>query len=157
MSNENCGFRGSLKCHEKVQKIVKKTKGMLAFIYKELEYRDTDVMLQLYRTLVRPQLEYCEQVSASHLRKDVLALERVQHRFRRMIPGLQGLSYDERLDKLGIYSLKFKRWRDDLIDIYKLFTGNDRVDKDKLFPLVQGSRTRGQNLKIRAKPFRRDC
>jgi len=76
--------------------------------------------------------------------------------FTGMIHGLQGLGYEERLDKLGLYSLKFRRLRGDLIEVYKLFTGNNRVDKDKLFPLVGDSRTRGQNLKIRAKPFRRD-
>ena len=46
--------------------------------------------------------------------------------------------------------------RGDLIEVYKMFTLKDRVDKDKLFPLVEGSRTRGHNLKIRAKTFRRD-
>jgi len=76
--------------------------------------------------------------------------------FTRMIPGLQGLGYKERLDKLGLYSLKFRRLRGDLIEVYKILKGNNRVDKGELFPLVGDSRTRGHNLKIRAMPFRRD-
>ena len=48
---------------------------------------------------------------ALYLRKDVLALERVQRRFTRMIPGMKSLSYEERLRTLGLYSLEFRRLR----------------------------------------------
>ena len=42
-----------LKMPQTGAEIVKKAKGMLPFISKGLEYRDADVMLQLYKTLVR--------------------------------------------------------------------------------------------------------
>ena len=38
------------------------------------EYRDRDVLLQLYRVLVRPHLEYSVQFWCPYLRKDVLAM-----------------------------------------------------------------------------------
>eukprot|EP00061_Rhincodon_typus_P008434 g31030.t1 len=44
--------------------------------------------LQLYRTLVRPQLEYYVQFWSSHYCKDVIALEGVQRRLTRMLPGM---------------------------------------------------------------------
>ena len=47
-------------------------------------------MLQLYKTLVRPHLEYRIQFWSPHYRKDVEALERVQRRFTRMLPGMVG-------------------------------------------------------------------
>lgn len=43
-----------IKCHELMQKIVKKAKVMLVFISKGQDYRDADVMLQLCKSLVRP-------------------------------------------------------------------------------------------------------
>ena len=56
------------------------------------------------------------------------ALERVQKRFTRMLPGMEGISYEERLEKLGLFSLE--RWglRGNLIEVYKIMRGMDRVD-----------------------------
>jgi len=62
-----------------VDRAVKKACGALAFINRGIEFKSREVMLQLYRTLVRPHLEYCVwQFWSPHYRKDVEALERVQ-------------------------------------------------------------------------------
>ena len=68
-------------------------------------------MLTLYKALVRSHLEYCEQFWAPYLRRDVLALERVQRSFTRMIPGVKSLTYEEGLRTLGLYSMEFRRMR----------------------------------------------
>ena len=111
-------------------------------------------MLQLYKVLVRPHLEYCVQFWFPYLRKDILALEGVQRRFTRLILELRGLDYEERLSRLGLYSLEFRRMRGDLIETYKIMKGIDRIDAGRLFPLVGESRTRGHSLKIRGSRFR---
>ena len=59
-----------------VQSAVRKTNAMLAFTSRGLEYKSRDVLLMLYKALVKPHLEYSEQFWAPYLRKDVLALER---------------------------------------------------------------------------------
>ena len=89
-----------------------------AFIGQGIEYKNWQVMLQLYRTLVRLHLEYCVQFWSPHYQKAVDALERVQKRFTRMLPDVDGISYVERLDKL-------ERWRlrGDLIEVYKIMSG----------------------------------
>ena len=94
----------------------------------------------LYKALVRLHLENCEQFWAPYLRKDVLALERVQRRFMRMIPGMKGLTHEERLRTLGLYSMEFRRMRGDLIETYRILKGLDRVDVGKMFPLVGETR-----------------
>ena len=76
-----------------------------------LEYKSRDVLLRLYKALVRPHLEYCEHFWAPYLRKDVLVLEGVLGRFTRMTSGMKGLSYEERLRSLGLYSTEFRRMR----------------------------------------------
>jgi len=44
-----------------------------------------------------------------HYIKDKQMLEKVQHRFTRMAPGLKHLPYDERLKQLGLWSLEERR------------------------------------------------
>lgn len=41
----------------KVQQVVKKANDILAFTVRRLEFKNEDILLQLYRVLVRPQLE----------------------------------------------------------------------------------------------------
>ena len=86
-------------------------------------------MLQLYKTLVRPHLEYCVHLWSLHYQKDMEALERVQRRFTRMLPGLEGVGYEERLNKLRLFSLERWRLRGDLIEVYKIMRGIDSMDR----------------------------
>ena len=106
----------SLKVESQVDRVVKNAFGMLGFIGQNIEYRSWDVLLKLYKTLLRPHLEYCVQFWSPYYRKDIIKLERVQKRFTRMLPGLDGLSYKETLDRLGLFSLESRRLRDDLIE-----------------------------------------
>ena len=99
-----------------VQQVIKAANGILSFIARGMEFKNSKVMLQLYKVLVRPHLEYCVQFWSPYLRKDMLALEGVQRRFTRLIPELRGLAYEERLSRLGLYSLEFRRMRGDLIE-----------------------------------------
>ena len=67
---------------------------------------------------------------------------------------MRGLDYEERLNRLGLYSLEFRRLRRDLIETYKIMKGLDRVEVERFFQLRKDSRTRGHSLKIRGVQFR---
>ena len=71
-----------------------------------------------------------------------------------MIPELGRLAYEERMSRLGLYSLEFRRMRGDLMETYKIMKGVDKMEARKLFPLVGETRTRGHSLKIRGSRFR---
>ena len=60
-----------------IQQAVRKANGMLAFIARGVEYWSKDILLQLYKALVRPHLEYCVQFWSPSLRKDILGIEGV--------------------------------------------------------------------------------
>ena len=70
---------------------------------KEIEQRSWDVLLKLYKTLVRPHLKYCVQFWSPYYTKYIIKVDRVQKGFIRMLPRLDGLSYEKRLDRLGLF------------------------------------------------------
>eukprot|EP00061_Rhincodon_typus_P015797 g43684.t1 len=59
----------------------------------------------------------------SMTRKGVVKLERVQKIFTTVLPGFEGLGYKDTLDRLGLFSLKRRRLKDDLMEVYKIMRG----------------------------------
>jgi len=47
-------------------------------------------MLSLYKSLVRPNVEYCISAWNPHYKKDKELIEKVQRRFTKMINNMQG-------------------------------------------------------------------
>jgi len=85
--------------------------------------KDKELLLQLYKSLVRPRLEYCIQAWRTYLKKDIKVLERVQKRATILISGLSEMGYEERLKILGLATLETRRLRGDLIEIIKILKG----------------------------------
>ena len=81
---------------------------------------NSNILILLYKSLVRPHLDYCAQVYSPYLKKDIKKLEDVQRRATKLIPEYKNLNYETRLKKLGLTSLEKRRQRGDLIQTYKI-------------------------------------
>ena len=71
-----------------------------------------------------------------------------------MIPSIQKFSYEERLKKLGLWSLEDRCIRADLIKVYKMVYGLSSVRLNTFFELSSSDRTRGHSLKFKKNRFR---
>jgi len=133
----------------------KKAQRMLGYIKRQFGYRNREIVLTLYNSLVRPHLEYAVQFWSPTLRKDIARLERVQARATKLIPSLRHKRYEDRLKELDLFSLETRRLRGQLIELFKILKGFDNVDYGNMFCLKEGI-TRNNGLKLELRRFHRD-
>ena len=60
-------------------------------------------------------------------------IEQVQQRAKKLIPAIRTLSYENRLRKLELTTLKDGRLRGDLIQMFKIMNKMDKCDVLKLY------------------------
>lgn len=139
-----------LRFRKQVSAAVAKGNQMLGMIKRSFTSRDASTFCLLYRSIVRPHLEYVTTAWNPRFPSDRQKLERVQERATKLVKGLEGLTYPERLHRLNLPSLSYRRLRGSLIQAYKIFSGIDRVDKWKFFiePPIRSRTNRGHALKI---------
>ena len=110
-----------------ISQSLSKAKQCVGWVSRSVISREKDVMLNIYKSLVRPNLEYCVQlwnpVPAHGNWSTIMKLESVQRSFTRLIDGIGLLPYKERLQKLKLTTLIERRARGDLIEVFKTFTG----------------------------------
>ena len=95
--SEQCGIAAS------------KVNTILGLIRRNIAYKGKQLIIALYKAIVRLHLEYCIQARRPYRKKDIDTRERIQRRATKMIPELRYLSYQERLKECGLTTLETRR------------------------------------------------
>jgi hypothetical protein len=106
---------------------------MLNLINIAFKYLQPPFLCMLYKAFVRPLLEYCCCAWCPFYIKDIEVLEKVQRRMTRLLPEFRHLTYEERLQKFHLTTLKTRRLRFDIICVYRILKGMMSVDNSLFF------------------------
>ena len=135
-----------LKFSTHVENAAAKTNKLVGMIRRSYTHLTRTNFRYLFKSIVRPHLEYGNAVWSPRLTKDINTIENVQRRAPRLIPGMRDKSYEERLSELQLPSLVFRRLRGDMIEVYKHL--NNKYKNCSVLSRVGENITRGHNLKL---------
>ena len=124
-------LRPSVQC----QKAYSKAMQSLATIKRSFKNITQDSFNILYKTYIRPHIEYCIQAWSPYYAKDIDMLEKIQHRATKLVPHLSNLPYKEQIQTLNLYSLYCRRQRGNLIETFKILKQYLSIDSTKFFTL----------------------
>jgi hypothetical protein len=112
----------------------------MGLIRRTYTFLDETSFRYLFQALVRPNLEYAAAVWSPYTKKDIELIENVQRRATKQVPSLKQLSHTDRLKKLKMPKLKYRRLRGDMIETFKIIV-NGIYDKDVTERFFEMSRT----------------
>jgi len=90
-------------------------------------------------------------VVTDHILIDVDSIEIVQHRATKLVPGFSKIPYEERLKRMTLSTLKQRRHRGDMIEVFKHMNKKYNVDDLELLAryTTVGRQTRGHSMKLK--------
>ena len=106
--------------------------------------------VQLYKSLIRPMLEYGHSVWSPDQKTLQREVEDVQKRATKLISRLKDKPYHQRLQELKLPSLQFRRLRGDMIDTFKYTSGIYDTNHPELEPYT-GREVRSHSKKLAKK------
>jgi len=123
----------------------KKANRILGCINRRVASRSREGILPLCIAMVRVHVEFCVQLWSPQHRTDMDLLGQVQRRAKKLIRGLEHLSYEDRKRELGLFSLKKRRLWGELIEAFQYLKGPTRR-LERVF--LQGHAETGQGVMV---------
>ena len=141
-------FDGLLTFDAHVHACIAKANRILGIIKRSFVCLDKDSFTQLYKTLVRPHLEYANVIWAPKFKRQSIAIERVQRRATKIVQEVREFEYERRLKLLNLPTLKYRRFRGDVIQTFKIVNKIDDLNIDDFYSYMNECRTRGGSEKF---------
>ena len=122
---------------------------MLGIVRRNFADLDTNSFLLIYKSMIRSHLEYASSVWNPYKKGLINDIENIQKRATKLIRVCKDLSYRDRLTFLKLPTLKYRRLRGDMIELFKILSG---FYDTKVVPSLErnvDSRTRGNAFKLK--------
>ena len=143
-------FDSSLKFEVHIAGKVKKANRTLGIIRRTFRFLDD------FCSLVRPHLEHASSLWSPRLVKLTTMVENVQKRATRLLKNSENQSYEDRMRRLDLPTLSFRKLRGDMIEAFKIMhptAGYDCRASLSLLQTSQNKSTRGHFAKLRIEKF----
>jgi len=145
-------YDSHLTFQDHIQEKINKAYSMIGLIKRNFIHMDSRTFIMLYKALVRPHVEYANSIWSPYKKGDIEAIEKVQKRATKLVISLKKLPYKERLLQLNLHTLKYRRLRGDMIEVYKIT--HDMYDRSVALELPRNvSSTRGNKYKLQNHSF----
>lgn len=105
---------------EQIDHIVEKVRDLSSWILRSFKSRSKLLLLQLWKSIVIPHLDYCSQLWNPQHAYLIKRLENLQKSFIRRIYGFKDKTYWEALEELGLNSLQRRRERYQIIYLWSI-------------------------------------
>ena len=102
-----------------INKITGATYRLLVNMRVAFHYMDVEMLRKLIVSMIRPRLEYAAVVWSPHCKKHEIKLESIQRMASRMVTELRELPYEQSLEWLSLLTLKERRVRGGMLEIYR--------------------------------------
>ena len=139
---------GDLKSSKQCAATAARANRVLGLIKRNFNNFSKDIVLNLYKQLVRPHLDYAAQAWSPFYEKDKFLLEQVQRRATRLIPEVRNLPYQNRLNHLGLTTLELRRVRGDMLQVYKFLSDGNPLSSCNYLKVQSNSRVLGDCKKL---------
>ena len=136
---------------------VNKAHKLLGYVRHTFKYLNKETLPMLYKSLIRPHLEFGTCIWSPKLKININRIESIQRRATRCVPELWHLSYEQRLANLKLETLSYRRMRADLIEVYRILTNQHEIERScqcskcphkAMLSIVTCGSTRGHSKKL---------
>ena len=135
-------FDDELSFEEHINNKVKKANSIAGMLRRSFVH-----LKKLFTSMVRPHLEYGAPLWNPHTKKNIDAIENVQRRASKRIPGLSHLTNKQRLEAIKLPTLQYRGYRGDMIETYKMSHGLYDKEAIRDFLHFQPNDSRGYNFR----------
>ena len=108
---------------------------MLGVIRKTFQFLDDRMFKLFFKGMIQIHMEYAATVWSPANKSNIENIESVQRRGTKALPGMQDLTCEQRLIFLNLPTLRFRKYRGDMIEVCKIM--KEIYDKQCLPPQAE--------------------